>query len=89
MNTMDTLTSDAIDLLKRLIQTPSFSQEEEETAGIIERFLQERGVQTRRIANNVWVQNKHFTGDLPTLLLNSHLDTVQPNEGWTRDPFQP
>ncbi len=86
---MDTLPSDAVKLLKQLIQTPSFSQEEEESAGIIEQFLQERSIRTRRIANNIWARNLHFQEDLPTLLLNSHHDTVRPNEGWTYGPFQP
>lgn len=86
---MDTLTSDAVNLLKQLIRTPSFSQEEEESAGIIEQFLEGQGIRTRRIANNVWARNRHFSEDVPTLLLNSHHDTVRPNEGWTYDPFQP
>lgn len=76
-------------MLRRLIATPSFSREEDGTAAIIERFLQENGVGTRRLKNNVWAFNRHFSDEKPTILLNSHHDTVRPNKGYTRDPFAP
>ncbi|GIV34787.1 MAG: acetylornithine deacetylase [Chitinophagales bacterium] len=79
----------AVSLLKELIALPSFSREEEKTADAIESFLHKRGVLTFRRKNNVWARNKHFHPGRPTLLLNSHHDTVQPNAGYTLDPFQP
>jgi acetylornithine deacetylase/succinyl-diaminopimelate desuccinylase-like protein len=79
----------AISLLKRLIATPSFSKEEQNTADLIERFLEQEGVRTKTHMNNIWAQNKHFTAGKPVLLLNSHHDTVKPNKGYTLDPFQP
>ncbi len=73
----------------KLIATPSFSKEEEEVAFIIEEFFEKHGVHTYRRANNVWARNKHFNPAKPTVLLNSHHDTVRPNSGYTRDPFKP
>ncbi len=83
------LFDDSIDLLKRLISTPSFSKEEDETAAIIESFLEGQGVRTFRKLNNIWAYNKFFDAGKPTILLNSHHDTVKPNSGYTRDPFSP
>ncbi|MFM2268107.1 MAG: hypothetical protein RL757_1548 [Bacteroidota bacterium] len=79
----------SISLLQRLIETPSFSREEIETANKIEKYLQNNQVKTHRIENNIWTFNKYFDENLPTILLNSHHDTVRPVEGWTRDPFKP
>lgn len=79
----------AIDLLKSLISTPSFSREEDRTADLIEQFLLAHGVDVKRELNNVWAFNRHYNPELPTLLLNSHHDTVEPNPGYTRNPFEP
>lgn len=86
---MELLYEKAINLLIDLIATPSFSKEEEKVASLLENFFEIEGVPFHRIRNNVWVQNKHFTAGKPTVLLNSHLDTVRPNTGYTRDPFKP
>lgn len=88
-NEISILQEKAIALLKRLIATPSFSKEEENTADILERFLQSEGVHTRTHLNNIWAQNRYFTEGKPVLLLNSHHDTVKPNKGYTLDPFSP
>ena len=80
---------EAIDLLKKLIATPSFSQEEEQTARIICDFLNEKNIFAQRVKNNVWACNKHFDTAKPTLLLNSHHDTVRPTTAYTLDPFAP
>jgi acetylornithine deacetylase len=80
----------AIDLLRRLIATPSFSREEAATAKILVDALTEAGVEgVQRSGNNVWVRNRHFDDTKPTILLCSHHDTVRPADGWTRDPFTP
>ena len=84
---IETLQHDALSLLKSLIATPSFSKEEDKTAEIIEAFLNSRDVQTQRKGNNIWAYNRHFDASKPTLLLNSHHDTVKANPGYTRDPF--
>jgi acetylornithine deacetylase len=82
------LTTDAIALLKKLIETPSFSSEEDKTASHIEDWFKRYEVDYKRTQNNVWAVNKHFDEAKPTLLLNSHHDTVKPNNGYTKDPFR-
>ena len=81
--------ADAVALLRRLIATPSFSREEDGTAALLESFFQEKGIPAQRLQNNVWARNRHFEASKPTILLNSHHDTVKPNAGYTRDPFAP
>jgi acetylornithine deacetylase len=81
------LQEDAVILLKELIATASFSKEEQQTASIICRYLGERGVEHFRSLNNVWARNKFFDEGKPTILLNSHHDTVRPGKGYTLDPF--
>lgn len=83
-------TESYIKLLQQLIATPSYSREEAQTAEILASFLAVRGVsEVHRDRNNVWVYNRHFDPKKPTILLNSHHDTVKPNSAWTRDPFSP
>ncbi len=79
---------EGVDLLKRLIALPSLSGEEEETAEIIRNFLEERGVETHRLKNNIWCRNRKFDPGRPTILLNSHHDTVPPGSSYTRDPHR-
>ncbi|HEY8511899.1 MAG TPA: M20 family metallo-hydrolase [Cyclobacteriaceae bacterium] len=83
------LFEDALNLLQEMIATPSFSKEEEEVSFVIEDFFERRHIHTYRRMNNIWVKNRHFNPDKPTILLNSHHDTVRPNSGYTRDPFKP
>jgi acetylornithine deacetylase len=83
------LQTEAIALLKQLIATPSFSKEEDNTADLIEEFLEKKGVKTRVHLNNIWATNKFYEANKPTILLNSHHDTVKPNKGYTLDPFSP
>lgn len=82
-----TLFDDSLDLLRKLIAIPSLSKEEALTADVIDTFLKERGVITHRKENNIWAFNKYYDVSKPTILLNSHHDTVKPNPGYTRDPF--
>src|SRR5690554_1443450 len=79
---------EAIALLKKLIATQSFSREEEHTAALLEDWFKDHHIPFNRHLNNVWVVNKHFDKSKPTLLLNSHHDTVRPNSAYTRDPFE-
>ena len=85
----DQLHSEAVDLLKQLISTQSISREEDKTADLIQGYFEEQEVPTERKGNNVWVKNQDFDDSKPTVLLNSHHDTVKPNAGYTRDPFYP
>lgn len=88
-NTLNILQDEAISLLKELIATPSFSKEEDETAGILCRFIGTKGIQHSRVGNNVYALNKYYDANKPSILLNSHHDTVKPNKGYTFDPFSP
>ena len=83
------LFNEAHDLLKQLIAIPSFSKEEDKTADLIQGFFHDKGISTQRKGNNIWVKNLHFDAGKPTILLNSHHDTVKPNVGYTKDPFSP
>jgi len=84
---IEQLQNDSLSLLKQLIAIQSFSKEEDKTADQIEQFLQQRNIPTHRKLNNIWAYNKHFDAGKPTLLLNSHHDTVRPNSGYTRNPY--
>jgi len=83
------LQTDALSLLKELIATPSFSKEEDQTAGILTRFLGVRDIPHFRIGNNVYAFSKYYDPAKPSILLNSHHDTVKPNKGYTLSPFEP
>lgn len=85
----DQLVKNSTELLKKLIATPSYSKEEDDTADILRDFFGEQGIPTKRHQNNIWATNKYFDEDEPTILLNSHHDTVKPNSGYSKDPFTP
>ena len=81
---------EAVDILKGMIAIPSFSREEKEVADFLENKWKQAGQKVFRRGNNLWM----IAGNLvdpskPTLLLNSHIDTVKPVSAWTRDPFTP
>lgn len=78
----------AKDLLAQLIACPSMSKEEQGTAQILVDFFMAQGIQPNRLGNNVWATNLHFDASKPTILLNSHHDTVKANASWTFDPFK-
>jgi len=86
--TLTELTNDAIFLLKKLIEIESFSSDEDRTASLIEDWFKRYKVDYKRTKNNVWAVNKNFDESKPTLLLNSHHDTVKPNAAYTKDPFK-
>ncbi|MGG9972611.1 M20 family metallo-hydrolase [Ferruginibacter sp. SUN002] len=85
----ETLYTDAVELLKQLISTPSFSKEENDTAEIIINFFETHGIPCQRVGNNIYAKNKYYDVNKPSVLLNSHHDTVKPNKGYTLDPFTP
>jgi acetylornithine deacetylase len=85
---IDKLTEHAIELLKKLIETQSFSSEEDKTAAHIEDWFKHYNISYKRTKNNVWATNKYFDEGKPTLLLNSHHDTVKPNSAYSKNPFK-
>ena len=88
-NSINFQTKAAISLLKKLISTPSFSKEEQPTAVLIKAFFEAQHIETHRKINNVWAFNRYFDPNKPTILLNSHHDTVRVNPSWTLNPFEP
>ena len=82
-------TQEAVDLLSELIRTPSRSKAEHQAADLMQTYLEEKGIEVHRQGNNVWAHAPEANPTKPTLLLNSHLDTVKPSEGWSMDPFEP
>ncbi|MDG1761344.1 MAG: M20 family metallo-hydrolase [Flavobacteriaceae bacterium] len=86
---METNTQKAIQLLQDLISIQSFSSQEDQTANRIEEWFKEHKIPFKRSNNNVYAFNHYFDKSKPTLLLNSHHDTVRPNRAYTRDPYQP
>ena len=87
--TTNELFNEAVGLLKQLIATPSFSKEENDTAEIICAFFKKHDVPFARVGNNIYAKNKQYDVNKPSILLNSHHDTVLPNKGYTMDPFTP
>ena len=86
---LTTMTDEAVGLLKELIAIPSVSREEAQAADCLQRYIELQGMETGRKGNNVWCLSPAFDLKRPTLLLNSHIDTVKPVAGWRKDPFTP
>ncbi|GHT54142.1 acetylornithine deacetylase [Bacteroidia bacterium] len=89
MNNIDGFYYDAVDLLKKLITIPSVSRDETAAANLLEKYLQHQNLRPKRKGNNVWAMSPHWDKTNPTILLNSHIDTVKSVAGWTHDPFTP
>jgi len=89
MMTQEQYVSDAVQLLKKLIATPSVSRNEKDAADIMEQTIRSYGFEPQREANNLWIVDPHYDESRPTLLLNAHIDTVKPVTSWSRDPFSP
>jgi acetylornithine deacetylase len=89
MMTQEQYVSDAVQLLKKLIATPSVSRNEKDAADIMEQTIRSYGFEPQREANNLWIIDPHYDEIRPTLLLNAHIDTVKPVASWSREPFSP
>ena len=89
MMTQEQYVSDTVQLLKKLIATPSVSRNEKDAADIMEQTIRSYGFEPQREANNLWIIDPHYDESRPTLLLNAHIDTVKPVASWSREPFSP
>lgn len=87
-HTLETYYQDALKLLQSLIETPSFSSQENGTAALLEAWFSRHEISFKRTHNNVYAFNAHYNPNKPNLLLNSHHDTVKPNKAYTLDPFK-
>ena len=83
------LTAEAVELLKQLISIPSISRDEARATDCLQQYLEMQGMATGRKGHNVWCLGPAFDLNKPTLLLNSHIDTVKPVDGWRKLPFAP
>ncbi|MFN9109552.1 MAG: acetylornithine deacetylase, partial [Bacteroidota bacterium] len=72
-----------LQLLGQLIAIPSYSKEEQDTAVCLEQFFLNEQIPVERIGNNLIVRNRYYDPNKPTVLINSHHDTVRPNKGYT------
>ncbi|MCL2650011.1 MAG: M20 family metallo-hydrolase [Candidatus Azobacteroides sp.] len=88
MEKIDSLFYDSIDLLKQMIAIPSHSKEEKAVADMLEKYMRSCCVNTNRKGNNIWTISPDFNPNKPTILLNSHIDTIKPVSGWTVDPYE-
>lgn len=80
-------TSEAITLLNALIGIPSISREEDKAADFLQNYIEGTGIMTHRSGNNIWCVAPNFDPQKPTILLNSHIDTVKPVNGWCKHPY--
>ncbi|MFN8283681.1 MAG: M20 family metallo-hydrolase [Chitinophagales bacterium] len=88
MSTDHNISEQYIELLRKLIAVPSYSKEEDKAAEVIRKFLKSKKIPFETKLNNTWCKNKHYNFLKPTILLNSHIDTVKPVNGWQKDPFE-
>lgn len=79
---------DCISLLQKMIAIPAKSREEKQRADFLQSFLQDCGLDVHRVGNNLWCEAWPMEAQKPTLLLNSHMDTVPSGDSWTRSPYQ-
>ncbi|WP_185850753.1 M20 family metallo-hydrolase [Blattabacterium cuenoti] len=88
---LKSLKKEAIQLLVKLINTPSVSKEEKNVSILIEDYLSKYGFHVHRKFNNIWTESTNYDDkevSLHTILLNSHHDTVQPGKNWITNPFK-
>jgi len=87
MKNIQSYTNESIDLLKKLITIESFSRQENDASDFMANFLKDKGYIVNRKGNNIWIWASKKDDTKPTILLNSHIDTVKPSSKWTYDPF--
>ena len=51
--------------------------------------MKDAGLKVNRVENNLWIGPENIDAEKPTLMLNAHMDTVKPVNGWVHDPFTP
>lgn len=85
---------DVIDMVKKLVSVPSILGDTAEIETFVAGELGKvKGsnvgmVPVRGIGNCV-LASVHHSDELPTIMLNGHLDTVEVCRSWTKDPFTP
>ncbi|UXX78742.1 M20 family metallo-hydrolase [Reichenbachiella carrageenanivorans] len=87
-HTYDPRTQEAVALLSGMIEIQSFSREENQVADFVETYFTQKGLKPHRAGHNLWLKSKYWDDAKPTILLNSHMDTVKPAASYTLDPFK-
>lgn len=85
---LNILTSEAVALLKEMVAIPSPSFREDAVCSHICDWMTSKSIQYERVGNNL-VAEHIVDPALPTLMLCAHIDTVEPCEGYTFDPYNP
>lgn len=75
-----------VERLAEFVSIPSVSGNETRLADRVAELCGNAGVPATRQGRNVFARRGNGS---PCLLLNSHLDTVPPVEGWSADPWKP
>ena len=87
-NSIKILTSESIELLKEMIAIPSPSFHEDAVCSHLSSWLTSKCIDHERVGNNI-IAEHIVNPDLPTLMLCAHIDTVDPCEGYSFDPYKP
>ena len=74
--------AEVLELHRRIVSIPSISGNEAEVVAFLDGWLTERGVAVERVGDSLL----SLVGDGPLCLLDTHVDTVPPASGWSRDP---
>ena len=82
-------TESAEAFLEKLVRIPGNSFEESARADFIQEYLEGRGLKVERLGENIIVRDPMADASRPTLMLNSHIDTVKPSESYTFNPYDP
>ena len=87
MNDMNVILEDSLSLLRNMVSIPSVSFEEGRVASLIESFLKSKGLAACRYGPNIVCTTGYHDASKPTLVLDAHIDTVAPSQGYTRNPY--
>lgn len=85
---MDEYIAEAVQLLREMIAIPSPSFQEEAVCSHICQWMEDRDIDHERIGNNI-IAEHICDPSKPTLMLCAHIDTVEPCEGYTFNPYKP
>jgi acetylornithine deacetylase len=95
-NDIQTLTAEAVGLLKEMIAIPSPSFSEGEVCSHISNWLTDKGIVHERVGNNIIARLSEQPGvntdafdSKPALMLCAHIDTVSASEDYSFDPYSP
>ena len=85
---IEKLTDEAVELLREMVAIPSPSFHEDAVCSHISNWLTSKGVEHERVGNNI-IAEHIVDPSKSTLMLCAHIDTVDPCEGYTFDPYKP